>query len=51
MDRVSETRSNSDYILKSDFETMGEIQDFERENISMTNRIMSPINDDEMVKR
>ena len=29
---VSKTRANSDYILKSYFETMREIQDFEREN-------------------
>ena len=36
VDRVSETRSNIDYIKKSDFETMREIQDFERENISMS---------------
>ena len=34
--RVSETIANIDYILKSDFETMREIQDFERENIYMS---------------
>ena len=33
---MSETRANSNYILKSDFETMREIQYFERENISMS---------------
>ena len=49
-DRVSETRSNSDYIFKSDFETMRGIQDFERENISMTNGTTSPIDDGVMVK-
>ena len=34
--RVSETKANSDYILKNEFENMKEIQDFERENISMS---------------
>ena len=29
-ERVSETRANSDYILKSDFESIREIRDFER---------------------
>ena len=31
-DRVIETRANSNYILKSDFENMREIQDFEQIN-------------------
>ena len=35
-DRVRGTKEHSDHILKSDFETMIEIQDFERENISMS---------------
>ena len=35
-DRVRETIANSDYILKSDFENMSEIQDFGWENISMS---------------
>ena len=35
-DRVSKTKANRYYILKSDFETMREIQYFERENISMS---------------
>ena len=57
MDRVSETKANNHYIKKKDFETIGEIQYFERENISMirptldltpictntTNKIMSLI--------
>ena len=37
------TRANSDYIFKSDHETMREIQDFEGGNISMTNGKTSPI--------
>ena len=36
VDRVRETRANSDYIPKRDFKTMREIQDFEREHISMS---------------
>ena len=35
-DRLSKTRANSDYIFKSSFETMREIQDFEWGNISMS---------------
>ena len=35
-DRVSKTKANRYYILKSDFETMREIQYFERENIFMS---------------
>ena len=49
-DIVSKTIANSNYILKSGFETMREIQDFEQENISMTNRTTSSIDDGEMVK-
>ena len=32
-DVVSETKAKNHYNLKSDFETMREVQDFERENI------------------
>ena len=35
-DGVSETRANNHYNFKSDFEAMREIQDFEQENISMS---------------
>ena len=35
-DRVSEKNANSDNIFKNELETMKEIQDFERENISMS---------------
>ena len=49
VDRESKTRANIDYILKSDFETMREIQYFEPENISMTNGTTSPIDDSKMM--
>ena len=43
-DRVGGTKSHIDYILKSDFETMRKIQDFERGNISMSRPTLDSTN-------
>ena len=49
-DRLSKMRENSNYILKSYFENMKKNQDFERENISLTNEKTSPNDDGEILK-